>query len=94
MSEQGTSLVGIHGETGGLYDLIVDHPMWDGIDYSPAREVQIGDFLREAELAIQARINASLASEASGLVHHYSAYGGMTQECAHAFFDLIGRVIR
>lgn len=91
--EKAQSVAGIWGEPGGLYDLIVDHPMWDGIDYSPEREHQIGEFLRQAETAIRARIVALLADPASDLLNHYAAYGAMTQECAHAFHDLIHDVV-
>lgn len=53
-----------------LYDLMVDHPMWiDGqgrrLDYSPEREIRIGDFLDAATAAVVARVQAAAGQRAA-----------------------------
>jgi hypothetical protein len=57
-----------------LYDLIVDHPMWqhDGepLEYDPERESEIGKFLDTADEIIAAREKiAARRAWAEGVLH-------------------------
>jgi hypothetical protein len=44
-----------------IYDVLADHPMWNGIDYSPVREAELGNFLDAVMPLVEAYVAAKVA---------------------------------